>query len=98
MISKIEEKVGVDTFYDILSFTFDRDISYPYEIQSKVDFLELKSKTQKAILQLPIVQFTGDFKTGGLNKNQRLYLMCKMKDIFFVDTHITNYAKCVTQL
>ena len=98
MISKIEEKVGVYTFYDILSFPFDRDISYPYEIQSKVDFLELKSKTQKAILQLPIVQFTGDFKTGGLNKNQRLYLMSKMKDIFFVDTLKTNYAKCVTQL
>lgn len=98
MISKIEEKVGVYTFYDILSFPFDRDISYPYEIQSKVDFLELKSKTQKAILQLPIVQYTGDFKAGGLDKNQRLYLMSKMKDIFFVDTLKTNYAKCVTQL
>ena len=64
MINQIEEKFGVYTYYDVLSLPFDRNINYPNEIQSKVDFLELKSKTQKAILQLPIVQFTGDFKTG----------------------------------
>jgi hypothetical protein len=98
MISKIEEKVGVYTFYDILSFPFDKDISYPYEITSKINFKKLTEKTQDTLLSLPIVQYTGDFKAGGLDKNQRLYLMSKMKDIFFVDTLKTNYAKCVTQL
>ena len=98
MINQIEEKFGVYTYYDVLSLPFDRNINYPNEIQSKVDFLELKSKTQKAILQLPIVQFTGDFKTGGLNKKQRLYLMSKMDDVYFIDTQFTNYANCVTQL
>jgi hypothetical protein len=98
MVSKIEEKVGVYTFYDILSFPFDKDISYPYEITSKINFKKLTEKTQDILLSLPIVQYTGDFKAGGLDKNQRLYLMSKMKDIFFVDTLKTNYAKCVTQL
>lgn len=98
MINQIEEKFGVYTYYDVLSLPFDRNINYPNEIQSKVDFLELKPKTQKAILQLPIVQFTGDFKTGGLNKKQRLYLMSKMDDVYFIDTRFTNYANCVTQL
>ncbi len=98
MVSKIEEKVGVYTFYDILSLPFDRDISYPYEITSKINFKKLTEKTQDTLLSLPIVQYTGDFKAGGLDKNQRLYLMSKMKDIFFVDTLKTNYAKCVTQL
>ena len=98
MISKIEEKVDVYTFYDILSLPFDRDISYPYEITSKINFKKLTEKTQDTLLSLPIVQYTGDFKAGGLDKNQRLYLMSKMKDIFFVDTLKTNYAKCVTQL
>mgnify|MGYP001177785758 FL=1 len=98
MINQIEEKFGVYTYYDVLSLPFDRNINYPNEIQSKVDFLELKPKTQKAILQLPIVQFTGDFKAGGLNKKQRLYLMSKMDDVYFIDTRFTNYANCVTQL
>ena len=98
MINQIEEKFGVYTYYDVLSLPFDRNINYPNEIQSKVDFLELKPKTQKAILELPIVQFTGDFKTGGLNKKQRLYLMSKMDDVYFIDTRFTNYANCVTQL
>lgn len=98
MINKIEEKVGVYTYYDILSLPFDRDINYPYEITSKINFQKLTEQTRDALLSLPIVQFTGDFKAGGLDKNQRLYLMSKMKDIFFVDTLKTNYAKCVTQL
>lgn len=98
MISKIEEKVGVYTYYDILSLPFDKDISYPNQVKSKTDFKKLKKETQEAILSLPIVQFTGDFKAGGLDKKQRLYLMSKMDDIYFVDTLKTNYAKCVTQL
>ena len=98
MINKIEEKVGVYTYYDILSLPFDRDINYPHEITSKIDFLKLKEKTQDALLSLPIIQFTGDFKAGGLDKKQRLYLMGKMNEIYFIDTLQTNYAKCVSQL
>ena len=86
MINKIEEKVGVYTYYDILSLPFDRDINYPHEITSKIDFLKLKEKTQDALLSLPIIQFTGDFKAGGLDKKQRLYLMGKMNEIYFIDT------------
>ena len=43
MINKIEEKVGVYTYYDILSLPFDRDINYPYEITYKNKF----SKTHR---------------------------------------------------
>src|SRR6056300_1496675 len=89
---------GIYTYYDILSLPFDRDINYPNQIQSKVDFRTLREETQNAILTLPIIQFTGDFKAGGLDNKQRLYLMSKMNQIYFVDTLKTNYAKCVTQL
>ena len=98
MTPQIEERVGIYTYYDILSLPFDRDVSYPTQIQSKVDFKTLREETQEAILSLPIIQFTGDFKAGGLDKNQRLYLMSKLDEIYFIDTLKTNYAKCVTQL
>lgn len=98
MSPQIEEKVGIYTYYDILSLPFDRDINYPNQITCKANFQKLSEQTQDALLSLPIVQFTGDFKTGGLDKKQRLYLMSKMDDIYFVDTLKTNYAKCVTQL
>ena len=98
MAPKIEEKVGIYTYYDILALPFDKDINYPTQVKSKVDFKKLKEETQEALLNLPIIQFTGDFKAGGLDAKQRLYLMSKMDDIFFIDTLKTNYAKCVTQL
>ena len=98
MAPQIEEKVGIYTYYDILSLPFDRDINYPSQIHSKVDFKTLREETQEALLNLPIIQFTGDFKAGGLDNKQRLYLMSKMNQIYFVDTLKTNYAKCVTQL
>ena len=94
----IQEHFGTNTFYDILALPCDRDINHPHQIKSKVDFKRLKEDSQKAILSLPIVQYTGDFKAGGLDKKQRLYLMSSMNDIFFVDTLKTNYAKCVTKL
>lgn len=98
MAPQIEEKVGIYTYYDILALPFDKDINYPTQVKSKVDFKKLKEETQEAILSLPIVQFTGDFKAGGLDKKQRLYLMTTMDDIYFIDTIKTNYANCVTQL
>ena len=94
----IQEHFGTNTFYDILALPCDKDINHPHQIKSKVDFRNLKDNSKKAILSLPIVQYTGDFKAGGLDKKQRLYLMSKMDDIFFIDTLKTNYAKCVTQL
>ena len=98
MAPQIEEKVGIYTYYDILALPFDKDINYPTQVKSKVDFKKLKEETQEALLNLPIIQFTGDFKAGGLDAKQRLYLMSKMNQIYFVDTLKTNYAKCVTQL
>ena len=98
MAPQIEEKVGIYTYYDILALPFDKGINYPTQVKSKVDFKKLKEETQEAILSLPIVQFTGDFKAGGLDKKQRLYLMTTMDDIYFIDTIKTNYANCVTQL
>ncbi len=98
MISLIQEHFGTNTFYDILALPCDKDINHPHQIKSKVNFKRLKDDSKKAILSLPIVQYTGDFKAGGLDKKQRLYLMSKMDDIFFIDTLKTNYAKCVTQL
>jgi hypothetical protein len=97
MLSTVE-KVGMYTYYDMLSLPFDRDISYPSEISSKTSFKSLKEDTRNALLSLPIVQFTGNFKTGGLDTKQRLYLMSKMEEVYFIDTLKTNYAKCVTQL
>lgn len=98
MAPQIEERVGIYTYYDILSLPFDKGINYPNQVKSKVDFQTLREETQEAILSLPIVQFTGDFKAGGLDKKQRLYLMTTMDDIYFIDTIKTNYANCVTQL
>ena len=98
MAPQIEEKVGIYTYYDILALPFDKDINYPTQVKSKVNFLKLREETQQAILSLPIVQFTGDFKAGGLDKKQRLYLMTTMDDIYFIDTIKTNYSNCVTQL
>jgi hypothetical protein len=85
-------------YYDILSIPFNKDIDQPYQITHTVNFKSLKEDTQNVLLSLPIVQFTGDFKAGGLDKKQRLYLMSSMNDIFFIDTLKTNYAKCVTRL
>jgi hypothetical protein len=98
MSSQIEENVGIYTYYDILSIPFNKDIDQPYQITHTVNFESLKEDTQNILLSLPIVQFTGDFKAGGLDKKQRLYLMSSMNDIFFIDTLKTNYAKCVTRL
>jgi len=95
---EIEKKVSIQTYYDILSLQFDRDVSDPNQVHSIIDFEKLKEETQFGLLSLPIVQFTGDFKAGGLDKKQRFYLMSKMDDIYFVDTLKTNYAKCVTKL
>ena len=97
MVSTVE-RIGLYTYYDILSLPFDREVSYPVEITSKVSFKSLKEHTKAALLSLPIVQFTGDFKAGGLDATQRFYLMSKMEEVYFVDTLRTNYAKCVTQL
>jgi hypothetical protein len=98
MSSQIEENVGIYTYYDILSIPFNKDIDQPYQITHTVNFKSLKEDTQNVLLSLPIIQFTGDFKAGGLDKKQRLYLMSSMNDIFFIDTLKTNYAKCVTRL
>lgn len=95
---EIEKKVSIQTYYDILSLPFDRDINDPHQIHSTVNFEKLAEGTQFGLLSLPIVQFTGDFKAGGLDKKQRFYLMSKMNEIYFVDTLKTNYAKCVTKL
>jgi len=98
MSSQIEENVGIYTYYDILSIPFNKDIDQPYQITHTVNFKSLKEDTQNVLLSLPIIQFTGDFKAGGLDKKQRLYLMSSMNDIFFIDTLKTNYAKGVTRL
>ena len=80
----------------LLVLSLSSTIGVVYFFNRKIK--KLKEDSQKAILSLPIVQYTGDFKAGGLDKKQRLYLMSKMDDIFFIDTLKTNYAKCVTQL
>lgn len=98
MSPQIIDKVSVETYYDVLSIPFDREVSEPHHISSIVDFKTLREDTQNFLLKLPIVQFTGNFKAGGLDSKQRLYLMSSMNDIFFVDTLKTNYAKCVTKL
>ena len=98
MSPQIIDKVSVETYYDVLSIPFDKEVSEPHHISSIVDFKTLREDTQNFLLKLPIVQFTGDFKAGGLDKKQRLYLMSSMNDIFFIDTLKTNYAKCVTRL
>ena len=98
MYRPIETRFDIYTYYDILAIPFDRDINHPQQITQKLDFTKLREETQNAILSLPIVQFTGDFKTGGLDKIQRLYLMSKLNEVYFVDTLKTNYAKCVTHL
>lgn len=63
----IQEHFGTNTFYDILALPCDKDINHPHQIKSKVDFRNLKDNSKKAILSLPIVQYTGDFKAGGLD-------------------------------
>lgn len=98
MSSSIIDNISTEVYYDVLSIPFDRDIDQPYQITHTVDFKSLKEDTQNILLNLPIVQFTGDFKAGGLDSKQRLYLMSSMNDIFFIDTLKTNYAKCVTRL
>ena len=98
MSPQIIDWVSTETFYDVLSIPFDKDIDEPHQLTSIVDFKTLKEDTQEILLTLPIVQFTGNFKAGGLDSKQRLYLMSSMNDIFFVDTLKTNYAKCVTKL
>lgn len=98
MSSQIEQKVGIYTYYDILSIPFNKDINHPEQVTCRVDFSKLKEETQQTLLSLPIVQFTGDFTAGGLDKEQRLYLMSKMDTVYFIDNLKTNYAKCVTQL
>lgn len=98
MYNGVEGKFDVYTFYDILLIPFNRNISHPRQVTEIVDFRRLKDTTKDALLTLPIVQFTGDFKAGGLSKVQRLYLMTKMNEVYLVDTLKTNYAKCVTKL
>ena len=98
MSSSIIDNISTEVYYDVLSIPFDKDIDQPYQITHTVDFKSLKEDTQNILLNLPIVQFTGDFKAGGLDSKQRLYLMSSMNDIFFIDTLKTNYAKCVTRL
>jgi hypothetical protein len=98
MSPSIIDNISTEVYYDVLSIPFDRDIDQPYQITHTVDFKSLKEDTQNILLNLPIVQFTGDFKAGGLDSKQRLYLMSSMNDIFFIDTLKTNYAKCVTKL
>ena len=98
MSFSIIDNISTEVYYDVLSIPFDKDIDQPYQITHTVDFKSLKEDTQNILLNLPIVQFTGDFKAGGLDSKQRLYLMSSMNDIFFIDTLKTNYAKCVTKL
>lgn len=98
MVTDVKERFGVYTYYEILSLPFDRDISYPYQVSHRVDFSTLNDSVKEALISLPIVQFTGDFMAGGLDKKQRLYLMSKMDEIYFVDTLKSNYAKCVTKI
>jgi len=98
MSPSIIDNISTEVYYDVLSIPFDKDIDQPYQITHTVDFKSLKEDTQNILLNLPIVQFTGDFKAGGLDSKQRLYLMSSMNDIFFIDTLKTNYAKCVTRL
>jgi hypothetical protein len=98
MSFSIIDNISTEVYYDVLSIPFDKDIDQPYQITHTVDFKSLKENTQNILLTLPIVQFTGDFKAGGLDSKQRLYLMSSMNDIFFIDTLKTNYAKCVTKL
>jgi hypothetical protein len=98
MSFSIIDNISTEAYYDVLSIPFDKDIDQPYQITHTVDFKSLKEDTQNILLNLPIVQFTGDFKAGGLDSKQRLYLMSSMNDIFFIDTLKTNYAKCVTRL
>ena len=98
MSFSIIDNISIEVYYDVLSIPFDKDIDQPYQITHTVDFKSLKEDTQNVLLSLPIVQFTGDFKAGGLDKKQRLYLMSSMNDIFFIDTLKTNYAKGVTRL
>ena len=98
MSFSIIDNISTEVYYDVLSIPFDRDIDQPYQITHTVNFKSLKEDTQNVLLSLPIIQFTGDFKAGGLDKKQRLYLMSSMNDIFFIDTLKTNYAKCVTRL
>ena len=98
MSFSIIDNINTEVYYDVLSIPFNQDIDQPYQITHTVNFESLKEDTQNVLLSLPIVQFTGDFKAGGLDKKQRLYLMSSMNDIFFIDTLKTNYAKCVTRL
>ena len=98
MSPSIIDNISTEVYYDVLSIPFDKDIDQPYQITHTIDFKSLKEDTQNILLNLPIVQFTGDFKAGGLDSKQRLYLMSSMNDIFFIDTLKTNYAKCVTRL
>lgn len=98
MSFSIIDNISIEVYYDVLSIPFDKDIDQPYQITHTVNFKSLKEDTQNVLLSLPIVQFTGDFKAGGLDKKQRLYLMSSMNDIFFIDTLKTNYAKGVTRL
>ena len=98
MSLNVLDKANIETYYDILSIPFDKGVRQPHQITSIVDFRKLKEETQLVLLNLPIIQFTGDFTDGGLDKKQRLYLMSSMDEIFFIDTIKTNYAYCVTKL
>ena len=99
MSPQILDNISTKSFYDLLSLPFDRDINEPKQLISPlVDFNELSDEIKSILLSLPIVQYTGDFKAGGLDKKQRLYLMSELDDTFLVDTENSNYAKCVTKL
>ena len=98
MRSQILDNISQKAFYDLLSLPFDKDISNIQQITTAVNFTQLSPEIKSIMLSLPIVQYTGDFQAGGLDKKQRLYLMSQLDDIFFIDTQHTNYAQCVTKL
>lgn len=98
MSPQILDNLSTKTFYDLLSLPFDRDINNSNQVTSTVNLNKLTPELIQIILSLPMVQYTGDFKAGGLDSKQRLYLMSELDDIFLIDTLHSNYAQCVTRL
>tara|TARA_R110001592_G_scaffold221330_1_gene476119 strand:- start:1 stop:540 length:540 start_codon:yes stop_codon:yes gene_type:complete len=98
MSPQILDNLSTNIFYDLLSLPFDRNINNSNQVISTVDLNKLDPELKSILLSLPMVQYTGDFKAGGLDPKQRLYLMSELDDIFFIDTLHSNYAQCVTKL
>ena len=90
MSPQIIDKVSVETYYDVLSIPFDREVSEPHHISSIVDFKTLREDTQNFLLKLPIVQFTGNFKAGGLFRTNAQALDTNITILATENAHVTG--------